>query len=69
MNLLDLERRLDWVERMIATCKDPKSLPALNETYQKLIDRLVALDLAGLDEEPSDASQGKRSKSYQRRSG
>lgn len=69
MKLVELESCLDCIDRMIATCKDPKSLPALNETYQKLIDRLVALDLAGLDEEPSDASQGKRSKSYQRRSG
>lgn len=46
-----LEARLSMVERLIAECRDSKSLPALNATYQKLIDRLVALDLAGKTKE------------------
>lgn len=40
-----LKRRLDWVEKVIAACTDPKSLPALNAAFQRLLDEQVRRDL------------------------
>lgn len=40
-----LELRLSVVERMVAECRDTKSLPHLNLTYQRLMDELVRRDL------------------------
>ncbi len=40
-----IEARLAALERMIADCRDIKSLPSLNATYQKLLDELVRRDL------------------------
>jgi hypothetical protein len=53
MNKQQLETRLDFIESQIAKCRDSKSLPALNATFEKLMDRLVALDLAGKESEES----------------
>ena len=50
MTAEDLERRLAYVEKLIAEA-NPKDLPYLNDLFQKLLDRLVALDLAGKTEE------------------
>jgi hypothetical protein len=43
-----LEVRLAVLEKMIQNA-DAKDLPYLNATYQKLLDRLVALDLSKHD--------------------
>jgi len=40
-----LETRLDYIESLIAKERDPKNLPYLNDTFQKLLDRLVEIDL------------------------
>lgn len=42
----ELENRLDMVEKMI-TKGVTKDLPFLNAMYQKLLDKLVELDLKG----------------------
>ena len=41
-----IENRLTMLEKMMATA-DSKSLPSLNATYQKLLDKLVEYDLSG----------------------
>ncbi len=40
-----IDQRLTLVEGLIWTCDDPKRLPALNQTFQKLIDEQVRRDL------------------------
>lgn len=40
-----LNNRLNTVERLIAECRDAKSLPALNHTFQVLLDEQVRRDL------------------------
>jgi len=49
MTVLQLEARLDWVEGLIQTAH-PKDLPCLNDLYQKILDRLVKLDLDAVDD-------------------
>jgi hypothetical protein len=44
-----LETRLDWIEGLITKERDEKNLPYLNATYQKLMDKLVQIDLAEED--------------------
>lgn len=46
MTAAQLEARLRILEGMMPRA-NPKDLPALNDTYQKVMTRLVALDLAG----------------------
>jgi hypothetical protein len=53
VTLRQLETRLDIIENLIAHA-DAKDLPKLNETYQKLLDRIVNLDLAGKDREDAE---------------
>ncbi len=40
-----IESRLNMLEGMIAKATDPKSLPALNDTFQKLIDEQARRDM------------------------
>lgn len=53
MTLRQLENRLDYIENLINHA-DAKDLPALNDTYQKLLDRIVNLDLCGKDREDAE---------------
>jgi len=39
-----LEQRLDMAERLVLNNRDPKSQPALNITFQKLLDEQVRRD-------------------------
>jgi hypothetical protein len=50
-----LETRLDFIEDLIERA-NPKSLPYLNRIYQKLMDRLVALDMSGKESENDEVS-------------
>ncbi len=54
MTVTQLESRLTFIENHMAVA-GPKDLPYLTATYQKLMDRLVALDMAGKTEEPTTA--------------
>lgn len=45
-----LENRLEYVEDMINKA-NPKDLPYLNDLFQKLINRIVELDIEGKDKE------------------
>ncbi len=47
MTLPQLESRLAIVESLIHRCRDPKSLPALNTLYGRVLKRVVVLDMAG----------------------
>lgn len=51
-----IETRLSFIERQMATAS-PKDLPYLNATYQKLMDRLVSLDMAASAGESSCLSR------------
>lgn len=44
-----LETRLDWVEQQIAKETDTKQLAFWNQLFQKLLDKLVAIDLEKQD--------------------
>jgi hypothetical protein len=44
MTAEEIEKRLNVLERIMATASI-KDLPALNATYQKLMDKLVQIDL------------------------
>lgn len=50
MTTEQLETRLRILEGMMSRA-NPKDLPVLNETYQRIMERLVALDLAGKSQE------------------
>jgi hypothetical protein len=62
MTKTQLETRLDFIEGLMnkASAKD---LPGLNATFQKLMDRLVALDLSGEEDDapPELSGQSPRS--------
>ena len=45
LTLKQLEERLDWVENLIATEKDPKNLPYHNSLYQSILDELARRDV------------------------
>ncbi len=47
MTLAKLESRLAVVESLIHRCRDPKSLPALNTLFGRVLERVVVLDMAG----------------------
>jgi hypothetical protein len=51
-----IEARMTVLEGMIASCDDPKSLPALNATFQRLLDEQVRRDLSGRN--PGDEGTG-----------
>ena len=44
MTVEEIEKRLCVLERIMATASI-KDLPALNATYQKLMDKLIQIDL------------------------
>ncbi len=50
MTKQQLERRADSLEAMIGRATNDE-LPALNRAFQSIMERLVALDLSGADEE------------------
>lgn len=50
MTAEQLAIRLSWIENLMAKERDTKSLAMLNATYQKILDRLVELDLAAENE-------------------
>lgn len=54
-----LEDRLGWLERMMSTAS-PKDLPALNQTYQKIMDELARRDLEQLDNDKFHADRPAR---------
>ena len=43
----EIEKRLCMLEKLMATA-NPKDLPALNATYQKLMDKLVTSDVEAI---------------------
>lgn len=59
-----LEQRLGWVEGMIVTAH-PKDLPALNQTYQRIMDELVRRDLE--KEDAHSKGNGQRGQSHRGR--